>query len=375
MAKPRGCDANGVPFPRQSVLQLPAYAISASPSDVATSYGVKEITYLASNENPYGCSLNVREALGEIGLVGHRYPDSDGRSLKAVIADRNSLVSTQVFLGNGSNEILESVARAYLEAGDEVVVSEHSFAMYPIFAKSVGAEVTFVPMLDWFVDLKSIAGAVTSRTKIVYLANANNPTGTMLPVCNIADFLQQLPRNVVVVVDEAYIEFAGEGYGSAIELIHDFPNLLISRTFSKAYGLAGFRIGYGVANEHLVANLEKIQQPFNVNSVAQIAAEAALIDYPFLEAVVEKNRHYRDFLSEGLRELGLVVLPSQANFITFHVPDMAVECYEYLLSCGIIIRPLIGYQMKSWLRVSIGTPVENDQFLVAIRVFFEARND
>ncbi len=356
-------------------MQLPSYATSASAEEIAKTYGVEKITFLASNENPYGSSPQVQQVFKGLADLGHRYPDSSGRGLKNAIASHHVIEPDQVFLGNGSNEILEAVARVYLDAGDEIIVSEHSFAMYPIFAKSAGADVKFVPMKNWHVDVNALASAVSQRTKVIYLANANNPTGTMLPLHDIVEFLSSLPSRIVVVIDEAYIEFADENFTSAIELTSTFPNLLISRTFSKAYGLAGFRVGYGISNNYLVSHLEKIQQPFNVNSVAQRAAQVAIADQVFLQNVVSKNKAFRDLIKTELIALGCEVLPSQANFVTFCLPNEAKQCYEFLLSRGLIIRPLDGYQMKDWLRVSVGTAEENEQFISLMREFREANHD
>ena len=367
-------DPNGVPVVRPCVAQLPHYQVSTSPESVAKSFGVERIIYLASNENPFGCSPSVTRAVATLSGREHRYPDSSGQHLKTSVAQTNVVTAQQVFLGNGSNEILESVARAYLEVGDNIVISDHSFAMYPIFATCAGADVISVPMSHWTVDLRAMLNAITEQTKIVYFANANNPTGTMLPLSEIVDFLNRVPKYVVVVVDEAYIEFADNEFKSAVSLIEQNRNLLVSRTFSKAYGLAGFRVGYGLANEGLVAQLERIQQPFNVNAVAQIAAVAALSDTQFLQDIIERNRENRTLMAQTLSQLGLTVMPSQANFITVELPETALQCYEYLLSQGIIVRPLTGYQMNNWLRISIGTEAENALLLSAMQAFIEAQH-
>lgn len=363
------------PAEKAFLSEVPSYSVSESIDDIKERFGLKKVVYLASNENPYGCSPSATNALVKALQDCHRYPDGGGLALKGLISQHLSVASNQVMLGNGSNEILDAVAKAYLGPGDELLVSEHSFSMYPIFAKCVGASVVAVAMRDWSVDLKGMLSAINAKTKVIVLANANNPTGTMLKQQNLVQFIESVPSHVLVVIDEAYVEFADESFGDAIPLLKRFENVVVCRTFSKAYGLAGFRIGYGISSPNVIATLEKLRQPFNINLMALLAAEHAIRDQAFLADVVHKNERERDRVSSELTNLGYQVLPSQTNFIACDYRSDALECYNYLLSQGVIVRPLKGYGMSSWLRVSIGTEEENTQFLACVKQFLEQRFD
>ena len=346
---------------RSAVRALPAYAVSKTVPEVCTAYGLTDACYLASNENPFGCSPKVTAALQTMTDL-HRYPDSDGRALKQAISKRIRCAKAQVFLGNGSNEVLECAAKAFIEPGERVLVSAHSFAMYPIFAQLAGAELFIVPMRDWQIDLSAMLAAINEQTRLIYLATINNPTGSALAYADLQAFLTQVPGDVLVVVDEAYIEFATAAQ-TLVPLVQQHSNLLIARTFSKAYGLAGFRLGYGIAHQTLIGGLEKVRQPFNINSLAQTAAIAALADQAFVEQTIVHTLQQRQRLERVIQASGFQVLPSEANFICFRVGAEAGGLYEFMLSAGVIIRPLAAYSMAQWLRVSIGTEAENTAFI------------
>ncbi|EAR07754.1 pyridoxal phosphate-dependent aminotransferase, partial [Reinekea blandensis] len=262
---------NKRPEPKAFLRDLPSYAVSETVADIKTRFGLSDVVYLASNENPFGCSSTVKSTLNQALENSHRYPDGAGRELKTALASGLGLHMDQVLLGNGSNEILDSVIKGFLGEGDEMLVSAHSFAMYPIMAQWVGANVRQIPMRDWLIDLDGISAAVSDNTRVILLANANNPTGTMVPAEQLERFLCEVPTDVLVLIDEAYIEFAEPAMGSAVSLLSKYPNLVVCRTFSKAYGLAGFRIGYGLGHSDVIEVLEKIQQPFNVNLLAMRA--------------------------------------------------------------------------------------------------------
>jgi histidinol-phosphate aminotransferase len=354
---------------------LPVYSVSETEEDIIERYGLDRVVYLASNENPFGCSDQVAAAIVNVSLNASRYPDASASKLRQKLAELNSVSIDNVLVGNGSNEILDNVARAYLNDGDEVVISDHSFAMYPIFAKSVGAIVNSVPMNDWCVDLDAIKSEISNSTKVVYIANANNPTGSMLSVADIQKFLTEIPSSIVVVIDEAYIEFSDESYHSVVQLIEHFENLVVSRTFSKAYGLAGLRIGYGIACKVVLRNLQKMCRPFNVNLVALDAAEAALDDVEFLNKTVEENRKQKGILQRWFLENEIEYLPSQANFLTFQVKGRAEACIQFLKQRGVIVRGLSGYGMVNWVRVSVGLSDENIRFTQVLSEFLEFKSE
>lgn len=365
MDKPSG------PVAKAYLDEVPAYAVSESIEDIKDRYQLDDVVYLASNENPYGCSPLVSQTLTRELQSGHRYPDGAGRDLKASLASSLSVQSDQILLGNGSNEILDCVIKAFLGTGDEMLVSQHSFGMYPIMAKWVGADVVEVPMKDWFIDLSAIAGHVSASTRLVLLANANNPTGTMLTASDLKRFMVQVPSDVLVVIDEAYVEFADVDFGSALALVENYPNLFVCRTFSKAYGLAGFRIGYGIGPQSIIRVLEKVRQPFNVNMLALKAALAAFEDSDFLADCVARNRAEKTRLSNFFSQHQIEHLPSETNFIAFRIPEQVDQAYQSLLSQGVITRRLSSYGMPDWIRVSIGNHQENNQFMQAMSAYLE----
>jgi histidinol-phosphate aminotransferase len=241
--------------------------------------------------------------------------------------------------------------------------------MYPIFGLSLGSQVKMVSMNSWCVDLDAMLSAVTEKTKVIYVANANNPTGTMLPFGELRSFLERVPAQTVVVIDEAYIEFADDHHQSMVSLVTEFSNLVVSRTFSKAYGLAGLRVGYGLANVELISLLEKMRQPFNVNAIALSAAAAAYKDQGFLNKVVKHNLIERAKIESTLDHLGLKYLPSQTNFLAIELPDCAAFCIEFLQSKGVIVRSLKSYQMQNWFRLSVGLEQENRLFITKLKEF------
>lgn len=352
---------------------LPNYSVSETVAEIKHRFQLEEVVYLASNENPFGCSPGVGKALNTALEDSHRYPEGTGQELKTALASALQLSPGQVLLGNGSNEILDCVIKAFLGPGDELMVSAHSFAMYPIMAQWVGAEVRQIPMQQWVVDLDSMAASVTSKTRLILLANANNPTGTMVSAAQMEAFLSAIPADILVLVDEAYIEFAASDFGHAVSLMSRYSNLVVCRTFSKAYGLAGLRIGYGLGDPEIISVLETIQQPFNVNTLALKAAVAAFDDQTFLQRCIESNREQRERLESFLTDQGLSCLPSQTNFIAFELDGFANDAYQALLQQGVIVRRLSGYDMNHWLRVSIGTADENSRFILGLKTFLEDR--
>ncbi len=337
-------------------------------SELAREYQLEEsnIVKLASNENPLGMPESAREAMmAALGDLG-RYPDSNGFALKAAIGAKYSVPSEWITLGNGSNDILELAAHALVRPGESVVYAQHSFAVYALATQAIGARGIVVPARDLGHDLEAMLAAIAPDTRLMFIANPNNPTGTFVPAPIVERFLARVPSDVVVVLDEAYNEYLpAELRFDSTEWLHRHPNLLISRTFSKAYGLAGLRVGFGLAQAELTDLLNRVRPPFNVNSVAQVAAIAALGDEAFLERSYEVNMQGLERLQAGFSALGLEYVPSFGNFVLVRVGD-AAAIYERLLRDGVIVRPVANYGLPEWLRVSVGLPQENEVFLAAL---------
>lgn len=326
------------------------------------------IVKLASNENPLGPSPRVIEAIrAQLGELT-RYPDGNGFLLKQKLAQRYAVDIEQVTLGNGSNDILELVARAYLAPGLNAVFSEHSFAVYPIVTQAVGAQAKAVPAKQWGHDLDAMLAAIDTNTRIVFIANPNNPTGTWFGAEALARFLVAVPEHVLVVLDEAYIEYAADGeLPDGLAFLNTRPNLLVSRTFSKAYGLAALRVGYAICSAQIADVLNRVRQPFNVNSLALAAACAALDDGAYLAESRASNTAGMRQLEAGFSELGLEWIPSRGNFIAVDFGQDAAPINQALLRDGVIVRPVAGYGMPTFLRVSIGTEAEIARFLDVLR--------
>ena len=345
--------------------------------EVAREYGLDEskIVKLASNENPLGMPQSAKEAMLKAASDLGRYPDSNGFELKQVLSTCLGVPVDWITLGNGSNDILELAARSVAQSGDEVIFSRHAFAVYPLATQAVGAKAIEVAPTDSYGhDLAGMLQAVKAsgdKAKLVFVANPNNPTGSYLSAKEIEDFLIAVPAHVVVVLDEAYNEYlTPEQRYDAIAWIKRFPNMILSRSFSKAYGLAGLRIGYGVAQPALTDLLNRIRQPFNVNSLAQAAAIAAFQDSAFLQQGFELNRAGLVQLTQAFDELGLTYLPSAGNFVLVKVGDddqAGARINLELLKRGIIVRPVGNYGLPQWLRISIGLPAENAAFIEALK--------
>jgi histidinol-phosphate aminotransferase len=331
-------------------------------------YGVKNAVKLASNENPLGPSplalAAARAALSDV----HRYPDGNGFTLKNALAKKHGVDAGRITIGNGSNDILELLARAFVQPQNEVVFSEHAFAVYPIVTRAVGATAVVTKARDWGHDLAAMRAAVNARTRLVFIANPNNPTGTWLERAELEAFVRDLPAHVLVAVDEAYFEYVGEAeYPDTVAWTGRYPNLVTTRTFSKAYGLAGLRVGYGVSSPEVAEILNRVRQPFNVNSVALAAASAALQDAAHVARAVQLNREGMERLTRAFAELGLGYIPSVGNFVCVDFGRPAMPVHERLLREGVIVRPVASYGMPNYLRVTIGLPEENQRFVEALR--------
>jgi histidinol-phosphate aminotransferase len=352
------------------VQRLSPYVPGKPIDELARDYGLAEsgIVKLASNENPRGPSAKAKQAIVDAASGVTRYPDGNGFALKEVLAARFRVTPEQVVLGNGSNDILELATQAFLLPGDDAVYSQHAFAVYPLATQARGAKGITIPARDLGHDLPAMRAALTPRTRIVFVANPNNPTGTWLAPEAVRAFIASVPAEVLIVLDEAYNEYLEtEQQADSASWLAMHPNLLISRTFSKAYGLAGLRIGYGLADASVAGMLNRVRQPFNVNSVAQAAAIAALADAEYVAESARLNRSGLVQLMRGLDAVGVAYVPSHGNFLLVHLGELAAAVYESLLRQGVIVRPVANYGLPEHLRVSVGLPSENERFLAALR--------
>ncbi|MDO9394467.1 MAG: histidinol-phosphate transaminase [Methylotenera sp.] len=328
---------------------------------------VKDIVKLASNENPLGISPKAEYAIQDALLDIARYPDGNSFALRDAVSKKFSAAPNQIVFGNGSNDILELAARAFLTAGCEAIYSQHAFAVYPLVTQATGATGVVVPAKNYGHDLPAMLAAITDKTRMIFVANPNNPTGTLLGKDELFEFLKQVPKHVLVVLDEAYDEYLSAANKSeAIGWLNEFDNLIISRTFSKAYGLAGLRVGFGLCHADIADLMNRVRQPFNVNSIAQAAAVASLADDDFVERSYALNQAGMVQLTQGFNKLRLEYIPSFANFVSFAVKSdtqNAAEVNQKLLQKGVIVRPIANYEMPDYLRVSIGLFSENARFL------------
>jgi histidinol-phosphate aminotransferase len=354
-------------------LQAPSYIRAISPyipgkpiTELARQMGipVESIVKLASNENPLGMSPRARQAV-EAALSGvERYPDQF--ALSATLAERHGVAIEQVVLGNGSNDVLDLAARVFLAPGRSAVFSQHAFAVYPLATMSAGAECIVAPARHFGHDPAAMLAAIRADTQVVWIANPNNPTGNFLPQAELRAFIAKIPTHVAVVLDEAYNEYlAPADRADTVAWVRDQPNLIVTRTFSKIYGLAGLRVGYGVASGDVADLLNRVRQPFNVNNLALAGALAALDDHIFIAKSYELNRRGMEQIVAGLKRLGLEHIPSHGNFVTFAVADGA-SMNGKLLQQGVIVRPIAGYGLPNHLRVTIGLETENLRFLAAL---------
>ena len=350
------------------VREIAPYVPGKPIAETARELGLREadILKLASNENPLGSSPKaiaaLRGALGDLAW----YPDGSGHDLKAAISAKLGVRPENIVLGNGSNDVLELAARAFLTPADSAVFSRHAFMVYPLVVKAVGARGIEVPAKDYGHDLEAMAAAIRPDTKIVFLAHPNNPTGPFLPGDAVRAVVSRVPATALVVLDEAYGEYLpDERRSPTAGWLADFPNLVVSRTLSKAYGLAGLRVGFGLAHPEVAELMNRVRQPFNVNHLAMVAACAALDDDAFIAESRRVNAEGLGQLGRGFAKLGLEYIPSAGNFVAVRVGD-AARVYEALLREGVIVRPVAGYGMPEHLRVTVGTAAQNERFLAAL---------
>ena len=353
----------------------PSYIRSIAPyqpgkpiSELARELGLPEagIIKLASNENPIGVSPLAQRAIGRAVADLARYPDGNGFELKQALSRRFGVDPAAIVLGNGSNDVLELAARAFLTADLEAIYARHAFAVYPLAVQATGARGIEVAARDFGHDLAAMRSAVTGRTRVVFVANPNNPTGTWIAPEPLRAFIASVPQNVLVVLDEAYNEYLEPSqHAESTAWIVEHRNLIVSRTFSKAYGLAALRVGYGIMDAKVSDMMNRVRQPFNVNALAQAAAVAALADTEYVDESRRLNAAGMRALTEGAHALGLTYVPSHANFLLIRVGN-AAHVYQRLLEQGVIVRPVAGYGLPEFLRVTVGLPAENRRFLDAL---------
>ena len=363
------------PILNRELHDLPSYQPGRPIEEVARELGRPAATIIkvASNENPLGPSPAALAAMQRVLTNLNLYPDGNAFYLKQKLAAKLELQPANLILGNGSNEIIEFVGHAYMAPGVEVVVSQYCFAVYPLVTKLFGAELIVVPANKLGHDLPAMLQAITPRTRVVFVANPNNPTGTVVAKEELLRFVAQVPAHVLLVLDEAYIEFL-EDAADLISLIRSGakPNLLLMRTFSKIFGLAGLRLGYGLAHPDLIAAFEKVRQPFNITSIAQAGALAALDDVAHTQRTRENNAAGQKYYAEAFTTLGLEFVPSAANFVLVKVGD-GQKIFEAMQREGVIVRPMGGYQLGEWIRISMGTPPENERCRKALQLALAAR--
>lgn len=351
----------------ERLAELSPYQPGKPIEELARETGIEDVVKLASNENPRGPGPAVRAAIERATAELSRYPDGSGHRLKGALAAHLNVAEAQITLGNGSNDVLELAARVALSPGTEAIVDAHCFVVYPLAVVGAHGQLVVVPSKDWGHDLDAMLKRVNEATRIVFIANPNNPTGTWTSRPALERFLGALPARVWVVLDEAYREYVSEpAYPDGIALQASHPNLIVTRTFSKIHGLAGLRIGYSVSSPAFADLMNRIRQPFNASSLALAAAEAALADTDFVASSTALNAAGMAQLEAGLKRLGVPFIPSLGNFITLHCQRPALPVYEALLERGVIVRPVANYGMAEHLRVTIGLEAENERFLDAL---------
>jgi len=354
--------------PLKQVSDLIPYVPGKPVEELERELGITGSIKIASNENPLGPSKLAIDAVVK-SLEGiNRYPDGDCFYLKKKLAENLGIKESNLVIGNGSNEVIEIITRTYLSENDEAIYGEYAFIVYPILTQAVGAKHVVSSMPDLVHNLDDFASKITNKTKIIYLANPNNPTGTIFKRKGFEEFLDRVPENVIVIVDEAYFEYVEEpDYPDSLEYHGNRKNIITVRTFSKIFGLAGLRVGYGVGSEEIISYVNRVREPFNVNSLAQVAAANALDDSEHVKNTKSVNKNGLSYLMDQLDELGIKYTPSFTNFILIDLEDNPLPVYNNLLKEGVIVRSVGGYGLKSHLRVSVGLEGENKRFISALK--------
>ena len=351
------------PLARQTVGRIIPYEPGKPISEVKREYGLSDVIKLASNENPLGSSPKALEAVRNALTEVHRYPDGGGYYLKKKLSERYGLPPEMIVLGNGSAELVELVAEAFINPQDEMITGRQAFFKYRIAAQIMDGVMAWADMPNLKQDPKSILEKITDRTRLIFIANPNNPTGTLMNRDQVEWMMENVPENVIVVFDEAYYDYRNpEIYPDTMQYVKDDRNVIILRTFSKSFGLAGLRIGYGITTARLARAMNGVREAFNVNSLALVAAEAALDDDEFLRKTLRINAEGKNYFYSECERLGLEYVPTEANFVLIKMPMLGRELFKELLKRGVVVRPVDGYGLLDYVRVSIGLPVENERF-------------
>ena len=355
--------------PKSGIDTIQPYQGGKPIEEVQRELGISDIIKLASNENSLGPSPMAVRAIAESAAQVHLYPDGNAYYLKTDVAQHLGASPEHLIFGNGSNDVLQLIAEAYVAPGDEVIYAAGAFVVYSIVTKLCSATDVVVPMVDDTHDLSAMAAAITDKTKVIFIANPNNPTGTMVTAEETAAFMEQVPADVLVVFDEAYYEYvARSDYPQTLPYVLEGRNFIITRTFSKIYGLAGLRVGYGIAPPPLVEMLNRVRQPFNCSLVGQAAARAALKDAAHVTKSQKSNAAGKAFLYKTFDDMGLRYVETEGNFIMLHVEQSGADIADALLKQGVIVRPIAGYGYPNAVRVTIGTQQENERFITALKV-------
>ena len=352
----------------QHILGIDPYEPGKPVEELERELGITGAIKLASNENPFPPSERVRQAILEAVENLNRYPEGSGHYLRHALAKRHGVGPDAIVLGNGSNELIELIVRSFLKPGEEAVIPHPSFVVYPMIVQAAGGIRVVVTLKDYRIDLEAMARAVTDTTKLVFIANPNNPTATIVTAEEVDAFMRHLPDKVVVIFDEAYVEFAqGPDFPDTIEMVRQGRKVFVLRTFSKAASLAGLRVGYAIADPDAIALCHRIRQPFNVNSLGQVAALAALEDEAHTEEILLVIQAGKKYLYQEFSSLGLKSVPSRANFILVDVGQNAMALYQRLLREGVIVRPMTSFGMENALRITVGAPEENRRLIKALK--------
>ena len=355
--------------PKPGIDTIQPYQGGKPIEEVQRELGITDIIKLASNENPLGPSPLAAQAIAESAAQVHLYPDGNAYYLKKELAAHIGVSAEHLILGNGSNDVLQLIAEAYIAPDDEVIYAAGAFVVYSLVTKLCSATAVVVPMVDDTHDLTAMAAAITDKTKVVFIANPNNPTGTMVTADETAAFMEQVPADVLVVFDEAYYEYvARSDYPQTLPYVLEGRNFIITRTFSKIYGLAGLRIGYGIAPPPLIETLNRVRQPFNCNLIGQAAARAALKDADHVTKSQKSNAAGKTFLYKAFNDMGFRYVETEGNFIMLHVAQSGADIADALLKQGVIVRPIAGYGYPNAVRVTIGTQQENERLITALKV-------
>ena len=353
---------------REGVEALIPYPPGKPIEELERELGIRGSIKLASNENPLGPSPLAIQAIADKLHTLHRYPDGSGFYLKSKLSKKHSIPFDQIILGNGSNELIELIIRTFLSGGDHVVQAFPTFLVYEKIVKGAGGQMTSVPLSNFKIDLDEISKAITSRTKVIFINNPNNPTGSVVSHEEMLRFLKEIPEDILVILDEAYIEFVSEATTArGLELLKERPLLFVLRTFSKVYGLAGLRIGYGFGSREVIDYMNRVRQPFNANTLAQVAANAAIDDTAFVSKTLKVVSEGLGYLYEKIEDMGLEFIPTQTNFFLIKVPEKGKKVYELMLREGVIVRSMDSYGLTEYIRINAGLPEENERFAGALK--------